>query len=41
MYNKLKRSDVFCAMVDPSKAYDRINTSLLVDKMRETGLPYR
>ena len=28
-----------CAMVDLSKAYDRINTSLLCDKMRETNLP--
>ena len=26
-------------MVDISKAYDRINTSLLCDKMRETELP--
>ena len=36
-YNS-QRSDVYRAMVDLSKAYDRINTSLLCGKMRETEL---
>ena len=31
--------DVYFAMLDLSKAYDRINTSLLCEKMRETELP--
>ena len=35
MYYNLQRSDVFCAMVDLLKAYSRINTSLICDKMRE------
>ena len=39
MYHNLKRSDVYCAMVDLSKAYDRITTSLLCEKVRETDLP--
>ena len=39
MYYHLQRSDVYCAMVDLSKAYDRINTSVLFDKMKETELP--
>ena len=39
MHYNLKRSDVYCVLVDPSKAYDRINISLLCDKMRETDLP--
>ena len=38
MYYSSQRSDVCCAIVDISKAYDRINTSLLWDKMRETEL---
>ena len=38
MYYNLKRSDVYCGMVDLLKAYDRINTSLMCDKMRETDL---
>ena len=39
MYYNAKGSDVYCAMLDLSKVYDRINTSLLFDKMRETELP--
>ena len=39
MYYNSQRSDVYCAMVDLSKAYDKINTSLLYDKMKETELP--
>ena len=35
---KLKSSDLHCAMVDHSKAYDRNNTSLLCGKMTETDL---
>ena len=35
-YCNSKPSDVYCAMVDISKACDRINTGLLCDKMRET-----
>ena len=39
MYYNSQRSDVYCAKVDLSKAYDRIDTSLLCDKMWETELP--
>ena len=39
MYHNSQRSDVYCAMIDLSKAYDRINNSLLCNKMRETELP--
>ena len=39
IYYNLKRSHVCCAMIDLSKAYDRINTSLLSEKMREADLP--
>ena len=39
MYYNSQRFDVYCAMVDLPKAYDRINTSLLCDKMRDTELP--
>ena len=39
MYYNSQCSDICCAMVDLSKAFDRINTSLLGDKMRETELP--
>ena len=37
MYYNSQRSDVYCAMLDLSKAYDKINTSLLCDKTRETN----
>ena len=39
MYYNSKRSDVYCAMVDLSRTYDKINTRLLCDKIRETELP--
>ena len=39
MYYNSQSSDVSCAMVDLSKVYDRINTSLLCDKMRVTEVP--
>ena len=39
MFYNFRRSDVYCAMVDLLRAYYRINTSLLCDKMRETYLP--
>ena len=39
MYYNSQRSDVYCAMIDLSKAYDRINTCLLCDKMRDPELP--
>ena len=39
MYYNSQRSDIYCAMVDLSKVYDRINASLLCDKMRESELP--
>ena len=38
IYYKSERSDVYCAMVDLSKAYDRINTSFSRDKIKETEL---
>ena len=38
MYYSSQRSDVFCTIVDLSKAYDRISTCLLCDEMRETDL---
>ena len=38
MYCNFKRSDVCCAVVELSKAYKRINTSLVCDKMSETNL---
>ena len=39
MYYNSQCFDVYCAMVDISKVYDRINTSLLSEKMRESDLP--
>ena len=39
MYYNSERSDVYCAMIDILKDYERINTSLLWDKMGETDLP--
>ena len=36
-YNR-EHTDVFCAMVDLSKAYDRINISSLCDKLKVTYL---
>ena len=39
MYYNSQRSDVYSAKLDLSKAYNRINTSLFCDKMRETELP--
>ena len=38
MYYNSQRSDAYCAMVDLSKTHDRINTTLLRDKTRETDL---
>ena len=39
VYYSSQRSVVYCAMVVLSNAYERINTCLLWDKMRETELP--
>ena len=39
MYYNSQRSDVYCALVNLSKAYDRVKTSLLCGKMREIDLP--
>ena len=39
MYYISKRSDVNCAMIDISKAYDRVDTSLVCNRVRENGLP--
>ena len=39
MYYNSQLSDVYCTMVDLSKAYDRIITSLICDKTRETVFP--
>ena len=38
MYYNLKISDVYCAIVDLSKVFDRIDTSLLCDKRGEAYL---
>ena len=38
MYHISNRSNVDCAMVHLSKAYDKINASLKCGKMRENGL---
>ena len=37
-YNR-EHTDVYCAMFELSKAYDRINTSPLCDKLKATYLP--
>ena len=39
-YNS-RASNVHCAMVDLSKAYDRVNISILCRKLRETTLPVK
>ena len=39
MCYKSERFDVYCAMVDLLKDYDRMNASVLCVEMRETGLP--
>ena len=39
MHYNSQLSHVYCAMANLSKDYDRINTSFLCDKMRETDLP--
>ena len=39
IYYKSQRSMIYCAVVDLSKVYDKISTSLLCDKIRETDLP--
>ena len=39
MHYNVRNSNVFCTTVNLSKAYDKINTSLLCDKMKETDLP--
>ena len=39
MYYNLKRSNIYCATVVLSKAYDRIKTRLLCVKMRAIDLP--
>ena len=38
MYYKSKHSDVYSTMVDLSKADDRVNNSLLGEKIREADL---
>ena len=37
-YSK-ENTDVYCALVDLSKAYDRIDASFLCDKLKATNLP--
>ena len=37
-YNK-KNSNVHCAMIDLSKAYEEKNHDLLIDKLLKTSLP--
>ena len=37
MYYNSKRSDVYCSVVDLSKAYHRINTSLFCNRSWYTG----
>ena len=37
-YNR-EHIDVYCAMVDLSKAYDRLNISSMCDKLKTTYLP--
>ena len=32
-------SDVFCAMIDPSQAYDRTNINTLFTKLKQSELP--
>ena len=38
LYNQ-RHSDVFCAMIDHSQAYDRININTLCTKIKRTEIP--